>query len=138
LGEALDRARRFLAIAMPSLRLGVARDGRDAVLFIEEQGRPWRRANDPRRVFAHEWLLRLVHALACWLVARPLPLQSVAFPYRAPAHAADYALVYTEHATFGAARLEARFDASFVDLPVRREHGDLAAFLEGAPGKISL
>ena len=138
LGVSLDRVARFLALVIPELRVGVHRDGPTARLVIEEL-RPLRpRAADPGRVFAFEWLLRLIHAVACWLAGRGLALESVAFPYPRPPHAADYDLIYTEHSTFGSPRLEAVFDAALLDLPVRRDESDLAAFLEGAPGKITM
>lgn len=138
LAEALGRAARFLDLVRPELEVTVERDGDCATLAIAERTRPWKSSQDPRRVFAFEWLLRLLHALACWLAARPLPLDEVAFPFRAPAHAADYAAIYAERSRFGAPRLEARFDAGLLDLPVRREAADVIAFLEGAPGRIAL
>jgi AraC-like DNA-binding protein len=135
---ALDRAARFLAIVLPELRVGVRREGPTARMVIEEV-RPLRpRANDPCRVFAFEWLLRLLHAVACWLAGRAIALDAVRFPYPRPPHAADYDLVYTAHSFFGAPRLEAAFDAALLGLPVRRDETDLAAFLEGAPGKITM
>ena len=138
LAEALERSGRFLALVRPELAVSIEHDGARARLSIAERGRPWPLARDPRRVFAFEWLLRLLHALACWLVARPLPLDEVAFPFPAPPHAADYALIYAERSRFGAARLEATFDAALLALPVRRETADVPAFLEGAPGRIAL
>lgn len=138
LGEALDRAARFLALVVPDLRVGVARSRGLARLEIAERRRLRREACDPRRVFAFEWLLRLLHGLACWLAGRGIALQSVRFPFPRPAHAADYALVYTEHSSFDAATLVATFDAALLDLPVVRSGADVEAFLEGAPGRISM
>ena len=138
LGEALDRGGRFLAVVLPDLGVRVEADGAVARLLIEEKRRLQRRANDPRRVFAFEWLLRLLHGLACWLAGRSLTLDSVAFPYHAPSHASEYARIYTAHSTFGSATLVAALDARLLSLPVRRNESDLAAFLEGSPGKISM
>lgn len=138
LGEALERAARFLRVLLPDLEVSVTREGPGARLRIAERRRLRPRASDPRRVFAFEWLLRLVHGLACWLAGRGLTLDEVRFPYPRPPHAADYALVYTERSSFGAKALEATFDASLLDLAVRRDDSDLAAFLEGAPGKIAM
>jgi AraC-like DNA-binding protein len=138
LGDALDRAGRFLALVLPELRVSIVRDGPTAMLVIAEVTRLSRQAADPCRVFAFEWLLRLLHALACWLAGRALALDAVRFPYPRPAHAADYGLIYTEHSSFGGDSLEASFDAALLDLPVRRDEADLAAFLEGAPGKITM
>lgn len=138
LGEALDRAGRFLCLVLPDLRLRVLREGGLARIEIAET-RPLRaRRADPRRIFAFEWLLRLLHGLACWLAGRGLALAGVQFPYPRPAHAADYRRVYTERSTFGSRTLVAWMDAALLDLPVRRDEADLAAFLEGAPGKITL
>lgn len=138
LGGALERAGRFLALVVPDLSVGLERDGRWARLRIGEIGQPFRRRSDPRRIFAFEWLLRLLHGLACWSVARPIALEGARFPYLAPFHAADYALIYTPNATFGAAALEATFDAALLDLPVRRGEAELVQFLQGGPGKITL
>jgi AraC-like DNA-binding protein len=138
LGEALDRGSRFLGIVLPDLAVTVARRGAVADLEIAERRRLRANSADPRRVFAFEWLLRLIHGLACWLAGRGLALDKVRFPYPRPAHASDYALVYTEHSTFGARTLVATIEAALLDLPVRRDEADLALFLEGAPGKITM
>lgn len=138
LGEALERAGRFLALVLPDLQVRLVREGAEARLEIAET-RPLRaRRADPCRVFAFEWLLRLLHGLACWLAGRGLALERVQFPYPRPPHAADYRLVYAEHSSFAGEALVAAFDAALLDLPVRRDEAELAAFLDGAPGKITL
>jgi AraC-like DNA-binding protein len=138
LAEALERASRFLRLVLPDLRLAVSREGGFARLEIRETRRLRPATNDPCRVFAFEWLLRLVHGVACWLVARPLTLAEVHFPFARPAHAGDYALIYTEHSFFDSQNLVARLEATVLDLPVRRGESDLEAFLDGAPGKITM
>lgn len=137
LGEALDRAGRFLALVLPELRVTVAREGPTARLVIAEARPLAARAADPCRVFAFEWLLRLLHALACWLAGRALPLEAVRFPYPRPPHAADYDLVYTENSSFGGRVLAASFEAALLELPVRRDEAELAAFLDGWPAKVT-
>ena len=138
LGEALERAARFLGIVLPELRVTIERRRDTADIVIAETRRLRPSAADPRRVFAFEWMLRVLHGVSCWLVARALPLERVRFPYPRPPHAADYVLVYTEHSTFDAPSLVATLDASLLDLPIRRDQADLAAFLDGAPGKITM
>lgn len=138
LAEALERAGRFLRLVLPDLEVGLVRAGETAELVIREQRRLALDATDPARVFAFEWLLRLLHGLACWLVGRGLALDAVAFPYPPPAHADDYALIYTERSTFGAAALTASFRTHLLDLPIRRDEAALTAFLDGAPGKLTL
>src|SRR5258707_3624107 len=138
LGQGLERASRFLRLLLPELRLAVTRHGEFAQLEITETRR-WRPAmNDPCRVFAFEWLLRLVHGISCWLVARPIALTEVRFPFARPQHADDYALIYTEKSTFGGRSLVAPMDARIPDLPLRRGEADLASVLQGAPRKITL
>jgi AraC-like DNA-binding protein len=113
----------------------VQRSGRAAVIVIdEEQALPVGAAG---RVFAYEWLLRMIHGLAAWLVAHPLPLDEVSFPYPPPLHAADYELVFAPRYTFDAPRLEARFPAEWLALPVRRDEAALRQFLVDAPASIT-
>ena len=137
LADALGRARCFLRIVLPDLTLSVHRERGCAELRIAETRPLAADPDDPARVFAFEWLLRLIHGLCCWLVGRGIALDSVAFPYARPAHADDYALIYTENSSFGGSCLAARFNANLLDLPIRRDEAALAAFLEDAPGKLT-
>lgn len=137
LDEALQRLVRFLRVLLPDMAVSVARQGSHARLCIAETRPLAPNAADPGRVFAFEWLLRLIHGLACWLAGRGLALDAVAFPYPRPPHAADYALIYTANSRFDAPALEASFQANLLDLPVRRDEAALAAFLAGAPGRIA-
>ncbi len=136
LAEALDRGCRFLRLVVPDLAVTIAPGPRTSELQIAEARPLQRERDDPRRVFALEWILRLLHGLACWLVNRDLPLNSVAFPYSEPPHAADYKLIYTARSTFGSRHLVATLNSNLLELPVRRDDDALTAFLDGAPGKI--
>ncbi len=137
LAEALGRAAQFLRLVLPDFALSVEKDHLSAKIEIVETGVLGTHRDDPRRIFAFEWLLRLVHALACWLVGRSIPLDSIQFPYSKPPQASDYALIYTEHAAFAGDRLEARLQTNLLALIARRDHNDVPNFLEGAPGKIA-
>lgn len=135
LHEALRRCARFLRVLLPDIGVSVGVVAGEAQLVLHAQ-----RPLPVGRVFAFEWLLRLLHGLACWLVGRAVALDSVSFPYPPPAHAADYALIYTAHSQFADAAgttLVARFAANLLELPVRRDDAALAAFLVGAPGRLS-
>lgn len=158
LAEALDRASRFLRLVLPDFAVSVRRHQAQAELVIAESRplllRPLAGEDPARealagvdaagRVFAFEWLLRLLHALACWLAGRGIALDHVVFPYRKPAHFADYALIFTEDSRFAPTlpgskgMLLTRFRADLLDLPVRRDEAALHAFLAGGPGKITL
>ena len=143
LAEALSRASRFLHIVLPDLAVSVRRSHGHAELVISETRKLADHTDDPGRVFAFEWLLRLLHGLSCWLAGRGIGLDSVIFPYRKPPHFADYALIFTEDSRFaptvpgGTGTLVASFNANLLDLPIRRDEAALTAFLEGAPGKIT-
>ncbi|HMV18156.1 MAG TPA: AraC family transcriptional regulator [Zoogloea sp.] len=137
LAEALERARRFLHIVLPDLAVSIHRLDSHAELRIAETRPLCPTRDDPARVFAFEWLLRLLHGLACWLVGRGLALDAVRFPFARPPHADDYQLIYTAHFSFGGDDLAARFNPTLLDLPIRRDEAALARFLEGAPGKIT-
>lgn len=138
LGEALDRIARFLRLVLPDLSVSVERDAKLALISIRELPGLGLVIEDPRRVFAFEWLLRVIHGLACWLAGRSLALNSVEFPYAPPGHVSDYALIYTEHSRFGGDMLTASLNANLLDLPVRRDEAALQEFLAGMPGKISM
>ena len=143
LAEALLRSARFLRLILPDLAVSLEQNRQEARLLIRE--------TQPLaigRVFAFEWLLRLLHGLSSWLVGRSLVLDAVSFPYPRPAHADDYALIYTAHSRFlGEAAagepaapddtLIACFAANLLDLPVRRDETALQSFLVGAPGRLS-
>jgi AraC-like DNA-binding protein len=137
LEEALQRASRFLRLLLPDLAVSCGRDGEGGWLAIRETRLLAAVRDDAARVFAFEWLLRLLHGLASWLVGRGLLLDAVTFPYAAPAHVDDYALIYTAHSHFDGEQLLARFQANLLDLPVRRDEAALNAFLQGAPGRLT-
>ncbi len=143
LAEALARASRFLRLVLPDLAIGIRRTAGRAELVIAETRHLAEHTDEPARVFAFEWLLRLLHGLLSWLAGRGIALDSVIFPYRRPTHAADYALIFTEDSRFaptvpgGMGTLVASFNANLLDLPVRRDEAALTTFLDGAPGKIT-
>ncbi|MBL8406138.1 MAG: AraC family transcriptional regulator, partial [Dechloromonas sp.] len=144
LAEALARASRFLHIVLPDLAVSVRRSHGHAELVIAETRRLSDKPEDPGRIFAFEWLLRLLHGLACWLAGRGIGLDNVIFPYRKPAHFGDYPLIFTEDSRFaptvpgGMGTLVASFNANLLELPIRRDEAALTTFLDGAPGKITM
>lgn len=135
LEEALGRIARFLRIVLDDLVVILEKTRGAAVLtIVQVQPLP---VGESGRVFAFEWLLRMIHGLAAWLVARPLGLDEVAFPYPPPPHAADYELVFAPRCTFNAPRLEARFPLDALALPIRRDEAALRIFLADAPASIT-
>ncbi|RDE51999.1 MAG: AraC family transcriptional regulator [Candidatus Accumulibacter meliphilus] len=132
LSEAIERSIRFLRLVLPDLGVRLETTHEQARLCIAET-RPLLIG----RVFAFEWLLRLLHGLLSWLIGRAIVLDSVAFPYPRPRHADDYALIFTADSTFDAPALTASFAANLLDWPIRRDEAGLQTFLDGAPGKLT-
>ncbi len=143
LADALTRASRFLRIVLPDLAISVRRSQGRAELVIAETRKLADSLDATGRIFAFEWLLRLLHGLSCWLAGRSIGLDSVIFPYPKPDHFADYALIFTEDSRFaptvagGVGTLVASFNANLLDLPIRRDEAALSTFLDGAPGKLT-
>lgn len=133
LAEAIARSARFLRLVLPDLAVCLENHPEQARLCIGEA-----HPLPIGRVFAFEWLLRLLHGLLSWLVGRNIVFDSVAFPYPRPVHADDYALIFTARSTFDAELLTASFAANLLELPVRRDEAALQAFLDGAPGKLTM
>ena len=78
------------------------------------------------------FLLRNVHGLACWYIDSRIPLLAAAFPFPAPPHAAAYAHMFPGPLSFGAAQAQVRFDARYLQLPLRRDEKALAQMLQRA------
>lgn len=89
-------------------------------------------------IFAHEWLLRLIHGVSSWLVAQPVLNSEVRFPYPPPPHAADYGLIFAPRMRFDATRLELDLASSLLVMPVRREEAALRDFLKSSPANITM
>lgn len=133
LAEAIGRGIRFLRLVLPDLAVDLQR-GPDCARLLISETRPLAVG----RVFAFEWLLRLLHGVFSWLVGRSIVLDAVAFPYPRPPHADDYALIFTAQSAFDANELSATLAAHLLDLPVRRDEAALRSFLDGAPGKLTM
>lgn len=78
------------------------------------------------------FLLRNIHGLACWLIDSRIPLQGAAFPFPAPPHADAYAFMFPAPLRFDAPHAEIRFDARYLQLPLRRDEKALNALLQRA------
>jgi len=127
LGVALKRWCRYHALLADDILLELSITGTSASIAITE-----RRELGAAREFCLVHVLRNVHGLACWYVDSRIPLQAAAFPFRAPAHASAYQLMFPGPVAFGAARAELRFDARYLTLPLRRDEKALRHMLQRA------
>ena len=136
LRQVLERLTELFSLLQDNVRLDVTADPAGMSLSVAViQPLP---VNHAGFVFAHEWLLRLIHGLAAWLVAHPLPLDRASFPYPPPDHAADYELLFAAQVRFNATQMLAHFPNDWLLLPVQRGEDDLIGFLQNAPASTSM
>lgn len=127
LGVALKRWCRHHGLLVDDIGLQLEVAAGVATLSIDE-----RRDLGAFREFCLLTCLRNAHGVACWMVDSRLSLEQVCFPFAAPAHAAVYPLLFPGAVQFDAARTCFRFDAQYLDLPLRRDEKALGAMLRRA------
>ena len=126
LGTALRRWCRHHALLADDVALAVTVTGSSACVTLVE-----RRPLPPElRELSLAFLLRNVHGLACWYIDSRIPLKGAAFPFAAPAHADVYGHMFPGGAiAFGAGEASLRFDAPYLQLPIRRDEKALTQLL---------
>ena len=126
LGVALKRWCRHHALLASDVALTLTVTGTIACVTLQE-----RRPLPPDiRELSLAFLLRNVHGLACWYIDSRIPLQAASFPFRAPLHADAYGHMFPGGVlTFGAGEASIRFDAQYLQLPIRRDEKALTQML---------
>lgn len=127
LGLALQRWFRHHRLLTEDALLRLDVEGGTASVRVEE-----RLPESAPREFALLSLLRNVHGLACWWTESRIGLQEAAFPFAAPAHVAIYQRLFPGPVAFNALQAELRFDAAYLELPLRRSQADLDRMLRRA------
>jgi AraC-like DNA-binding protein len=130
LSHALERSLRFYALILDDISGSLERRGAEARLELHD------RSAAPRREFAHEVLLMLLHGVCCWLVGRRIPIQRAQFAYPEPPYGAEYRTMYSSNLEFRAPRTAIVFDASYLDLPIVQNERTVKEFLRIAPENI--
>ena len=88
----------------------------------------------PRLDYAQKAFLLFAFGLACWLVARRVPVLSV--DYTEPAPRSDSSRVYQAPIRHDQAHVGLCFDARWLELPVVQNPQSLREFLAGAPANL--
>lgn len=127
LGLALRRWCRHHGLLTDDVALHLSEREGTAWLAIEE-----RRELGDLREFALVSLLRNALGLFSWMADSRIVLDEAHFPYPAPAHAADYAVLFTETLRFSAAQAAVAFDARYLALPVQRDEAAMNRMLQHA------
>ncbi|WP_338116726.1 AraC family transcriptional regulator [Vandammella animalimorsus] len=77
-------------------------------------------------------LLRNIHGFSCWLLDSQIPLSGVQLPFAAPPYAAELARMFPGPIVYGAPCAGIGFDASYLDMPLRRGEAALNQMLQRA------
>ena len=127
LGVALKRWCRHHGLITDDISLTLTTSGETATLRLTES-----RDLGGLREFCLVSVLRNVHGLACWLIDSRLSLQGAQFPFKAPAHADVYGVLFSSTTTFETANAALHFDARYLALPLRRDDPALQHMLQRA------
>jgi len=127
---ALRRWCRHHGLLTRALRLELLEQGGVASIVAHEQ----RRLEDAEaREFGLVHILRNIHGLACWYVDSRIPLRESVFPFAEPAHADAYGFMFPDATLrFDDSQCALRFDARYLDLPLRRDERALQQMLQRA------
>jgi AraC-like DNA-binding protein len=128
LGVALKRWCRHHGLLADDIRLELQVAGASAAIAIEER----KALPREQREFCLVHVLRNIHGLACWYIDSRIPLQGARFPFPAPPHAEAYRHMFPGPLAFDAPHAEIRFDARYLQLPLRRDEKALQQMLQRA------
>jgi AraC-like DNA-binding protein len=132
LGEALRTGLRYYRLLLADFtpRLQV-QDGAARVSVVS-RGQP----PGPAQAYAERAFSFLGYGLACWLVARRIPLLAVDYPPSALGHSHDAGLLFQAPVHHGQPGTGWRFAAQWLDLPVVQNAQSLREFLQQAPASL--
>jgi AraC-like DNA-binding protein len=81
-------------------------------------------------------LMAVFHRFSGWLIGERISLDSVDLPGAAPAHAAEYLLIYGVAPAFETRRAAITFSSRYLRAPVIRSEGDLMEFIRTSPNDL--
>jgi AraC-like DNA-binding protein len=90
----------------------------------------------PQLAYAKRTFAFFSYGLACWLVARRIPLLDVIYPEADAQYTSDAGRLFQAPLRFERDSMGFRFDASWLDLPVVQTPQSLAEFLRQAPASL--
>ncbi len=127
LGLALQRWCRHHGLLTDDITLSLQADGPTATVRLRTH-----RPLGPFEEFCPVSVLRNIHGLACWFIDSRIPLQESFFAFARPAHHEAYAVLFPGTVHFGAAATGLRFDARYLQLPLRRDEAAMRQMLQRA------
>ena len=75
-------------------------------------------------------VLRNLLGIACWLLDSQIVLDEVSLPFERPSFGSELGLMFAGPIRYGAPRASIRFDAAYLDMPVRRTEEALNQMLK--------
>lgn len=127
LGVALSRWCRHHNLLTEDIHLSLSVADGQAELRLHEQ-----HDLGEMREFCTVSVLRNALGVACWLTDSRIPLAGTDLRFAAPTHAASYRVLFDGPTRFGAPTSGLRFDAGYLQLPVRRDEAALQRMLQRA------
>lgn len=131
LGSALRRGLLFYSLfpGLPPIRLHL--ENEQVRLIVDDSA-----ALDDPEHFLVESLLVIWHRLASWLIGQRIRLEEATFRYPAPAHHAEYHLLYACPQRFAANSTGLLFSARYLDMPLLQDERTLKQFLLHSPADL--
>ncbi len=131
LGEALHAGLRYYRLLLVDFVPRLQVQGRMARVSLVSRSEP-----DPALAYAERSFSFLGYGLACWLVARRIPLLAVDYPLSALGHSNDAGALFQAPVHYDQPCTGWRFDARWLELPVVQNAQSLREFLQQAPASL--
>lgn len=126
----LEQACEFAGLMLAGLRPRLAVHGSLATVTLEQAEAA------PARPFACFTLWMILQGALCWLAGQRVPILAVTLRAPAPDYLDDYRRFFGEQLAFGQGSNRLVFPAQCLQLPVRRDPAQWAAFMAQAPGNL--
>lgn len=114
---------------------GIVLDGMSVRLDVSNNTATLRLSDARSRTspFAHATFFMVACGIACWLIARRIPILQCELGGRAPGFESEYRVMFCENLHFEAKEGALTVPASMLSMPVVQTHESLRTFLRGAP-----
>jgi AraC-like DNA-binding protein len=131
LGEALQAGLRYYRLLLGDFVPRLHVQGQVARMSLVPRSEP-----GPARAYAERTFSFFAYGLACWLVARRVPLLAVDYPPSALGHSNDAGMLFQAPVHYDQRCTGWRFEARWLDLPVVQNAQSLSEFLQQAPASL--
>ena len=128
LGEALQVGLRYHRLLLEDFVPRLVVQGHVVRMSLLPRGEP-----SPALAYAERAFSFFAYGLACWLVARRVPLLAVDYPPSALGHSTDAGMLFQAPVHYDQLCTGWRFEARWLELPVVQNAQSLAEFLQQAP-----